>query len=362
VRIALVHYWLVGMRGGERVLEALCELYPQADVFTHVYEPSAISEKIRSHRVRTTFIQKLPFATKLYKQYLPLMPCALEQLDLHDYDLVISSESGPAKGIIVRPDAAHICYCHSPMRYIWDMYSGYLGGKGLVTKAAMRAAFHYMRIWDVTSATRVDRFIANSSYTAARIRKYWRREASVVPPPVEIQRFEASSGDEGYYLWLGQLVQYKRPDIAVRAFNASGRRLVVVGKGEELSRMRKMASGNIRFEEKADDSTVKRLLEGCRALVFPGVEDFGIAPIEAMASGKPVVAFRRGGALDLIVERKNGIFFDEQTPEALNEAIDDIEADRSWIEPEAIRSDLKKFSPEQFKRRIEEIVDETIGA
>jgi glycosyltransferase involved in cell wall biosynthesis len=344
------------MRGGERVLEALCDLYPDADIYTHVYDFSAVSQKIRSHRVICTFIQNLPNSRRWYQRYLPLMPLALEQLDMSAYDLVISSEAGPAKGIIVRPDAVHLCYCHSPMRYIWDQYSGYLDGKDLLTRTAMKAAFHYLRMWDVTSAARVDGFIANSAFTAARIRKYWRREAEVLHPPVDIERFQPSAQDEGYYLALGQLVAYKRPDIAVRAFTQSGRRLVVAGRGEELERLKCLAGPSVEFVEAPDDETVIGLLSGCRALVFPGVEDFGIVIVEAMASGKPVIAYRRGGAAETVLERQTGLFFDVQSPAALNAAVEAFEIDHSWVVPEMIRNHARRFSAEAFNEEFDRIV------
>jgi glycosyltransferase involved in cell wall biosynthesis len=357
MRIALVHYWLVGMRGGERVLEALCRLFPAADIYTHVYDPSAVSDEIRRHRVRTTFVQKLPCSRRLYKYYLPLMPLALEQLDLRGYDLVISSESGPAKGVIISPEATHICYCHSPMRYLWDMYPDYIDGKGPVTATAMKAAFHYLRMWDVTSASRVDGFVANSRYTASRIEKYWRRESSVVYPPVAVERFAVSDRDDGYYLWLGQLVGYKRPDIAVRAFVQNGKRLIVAGVGEELPRLRSEATSNIEFVGRVDDAAAQRLLAGCRALVFPGVEDFGIVPIEAMASGKPVIAFKRGGAAETVIDGESGVLFDEQSPEGLNAAVESFESDRSWVDPAAIRRHAERFNEGAFIERMGSIVD-----
>jgi glycosyltransferase involved in cell wall biosynthesis len=361
MKVALVHYWLVGMRGGERVLEALCRLFPDADIFTHVYDPDSVSPIIRSHRIRTTFIQGLPAAKRLYKGYLPFMPLALERLDLREYDLVISSESGPAKGVIPRPDAAHICYCHSPMRYAWDMRGDYLAGRSLPIRLAMEASLHYLRAWDTVSAARVDRFIANSAFTAARIRKYWRRDSEVVYPPVDIDRFSATGRDEGYYLWLGQLVAYKRPDLAADAFSGTGRRLVIAGKGEELAALKKRAGREIEFVH-PDDAEAARLLEGCRALVFPGIEDFGIVPVEAMAAGKPIIAYRAGGASETIIDRSTGIFFDEQSPAALRAAVDRLEADRSWVDPAAIRRHSELFRKERFNECLRRIVDDELLA
>jgi glycosyltransferase involved in cell wall biosynthesis len=283
------------MRGGERVLESLCRLYPDADIFTNVYVPSRVSDTIKRHRVRTTFIQQLPFAGRWYQRYLPLMPLALEKLDLRGYRLVISSEAGPAKNVIVDPEALHVCYCHSPMRYIWDLSREYTDDLGALTRAGMNVALHYLRMADVTSAARVDGFIANSRFVAQRIRKYWRREAVVVPPPVDTKRFRVTPRHNGTYLWLGQLTRYKRPDIAVDAFSENGKPLVVAGDGPEMARLRRRAGKNVTFHGWADDAAAVRLLENCRALVFTGIEDFGIVPLEAMACGKPVIAYRRGG-------------------------------------------------------------------
>ncbi|HXC26699.1 MAG TPA: glycosyltransferase, partial [Stellaceae bacterium] len=227
MRVAIVHYWLVGMRGGEKVIEALCEMFPQADIFTHVYVPEAVSDTIRAHRVTTSFINALPASARLYKRYLPLMPLALEQLDLRDYDLVISSESGPAKGVIPPPATRHLCYCHSPMRYLWNMFHDYRRQSGLLTRLMMPPLAHYLRLWDTVSASRVDQYVANSNAVAGRIRRYYGQEAEVVWPPVDVDAFHPVGDDErgDYMLMVGELVAYKRPDLAVEAFNRMGRKL-----------------------------------------------------------------------------------------------------------------------------------------
>src|SRR5579871_263211 len=214
MKVAIIHYWLVGMRGGEKVVEALCELYPQADIFTHVYLPEMVSDKIRRHRVIPTFINSLPRSARMYKTYLPLMPLALEQLDLRDYDLIISSESGPAKGIIPPPEALHVCYCHTPMRYVWNMYHDYRGSAGMMTRTLMPPLAHYLRMWDVTSAQRVDSFVANSATVARRIQRYYGAQSTVIHPPVDTGAFTgaAPSKIEDFYLMAGELVAYKRPD------------------------------------------------------------------------------------------------------------------------------------------------------
>jgi glycosyltransferase involved in cell wall biosynthesis len=323
MKVAIVHYWLVGMRGGEKVLEALCRMFPDADIFTHAYRPEAISDTIRRHRVFTTWISKLPAATRLYQIYLPLMPQALEDLDLSAYDLVISSESGPAKGVIVRPDAIHLCYCHSPMRYLWDQYHVYRQRAGPLERLLMPPLIHRLRQWDVTSAARVDAFVANSNHVAARIRKYWRRDSTVVHPPVAVRDFAPVPTPEvgDYYLWVGELVGYKRPDLAVDAFNRLRMPLVMIGRGRELGRIRNQAGPTIRVLGQVPFEVLKSHLARCRALVFPGEEDFGIVPVEAMASGRPVIAYARGGVLDSVVDGQTGILFQQPTSEALCDAI-----------------------------------------
>lgn len=247
LRVAIIHYWLVGMRGGEKVLEALCNMYPSADIYTHVYDPAVISEVIKKHKIFTTFINRLPYSPKLYKKYLPLMPMALEQLDLSDYDLVISSESGPAKGVLPMPGAVHVCYCHSPMRYIWNMYNKYYDSSGLITRMVMPPLAHYLRNWDVATSNRVDRFSANSATVAQRIKTYYRRDAQVIHPPVDTNAFQAVAMHEvgDHYLMVGELVSYKRPDLAVIACNLLKAKLVVIGGGEMLERIRKLAGPTV---------------------------------------------------------------------------------------------------------------------
>ena len=291
-------------------IKALCEMYPDADIYTHVYDKNNVSEVIRSHNVFTTFISKLPFAKKLYKLYLPLMPLALELLDLTDYDLIISSESGPAKGIIPGPAATHICYCHSPMRYIWDHYHRYKQGAGFLAKLMMPITSHYLRLWDAISASRVDIYLANSSHVANRIKKYYRRDAHVVHPPVSIQNFEQvdEANIKDFYLWAGELVSYKRPDILVDAFNVSGKRLVIIGDGPEFKKLNKVAK-NITFLGKVDFETLKWHFARCKALIFPGEEDFGIIPVEILASGRPIIGLAKEGFLISLVMQMSVSFF-----------------------------------------------------
>ncbi len=356
MKIAIIHYWLVNLRGGEKVLEALCELYPQADIFTHVYDASKFTHPIISkHKIRTTFISKLPFAKKYYKIYLPFMPLALEELDLSGYDLVISSESGPAKGVIVPPGVPHICYCHSPMRYMWDMYGEYCARMGKFKKIITALLSHYIRRWDQLSSLQVTNFIANSEFVAKRIKSYYGRDSVVINPPVDVESFGLSQKSDDYYLVLGQLVKYKRVDLAVQAFNKSGKRLIVIGDGEQLDELKKMAKENIQILGYQPFEKIRNYLMNCRALIFPGVEDFGIVPLEAMACGKPVLAFAKGGSLETVRENITGVFFHQQTVECLHNAIIDFE-NNFVTQPEKIRQHAQQFSKENFKSKIDSYI------
>ncbi len=351
MRVAIIHYWLVGMRGGERVLEQLCALFPDADIFTHVLRPEKISPSIARHHIETTFINKLPFAATQYTKYLPLMPRALEELDLSAYPLVISSESGPAKGVIVRPTGRHICYCHSPPRYLWDHYHLYKQDLNPLARIVFEQVAHRMRQWDVTSAARVDRFVANSSFVAERIARYYRRNADVIHPPIALDHFHPSAAPpRDFYLVVGELVRYKKVDLVVDAFRGLDREVWIAGSGEMRAELEKSAPPNVKFLGRVSEEKLIELYGSCRALLFPGEEDFGLVPLEAMASGRPVIAFGSGGALDSVKENVTGLFFVDQTAAGLRQAIEAFEAREAQFDPAQIRGHADHFSAERFKR------------
>ena len=361
MKVAIIHYWLVNMRGGEKVLEALLELFPGADIYTHVYDPDAVPESIKRHKVYTSYIQKLPLAKKMYQKYMPLMPKALCDFNLQDYDLIISSESGPAKGVVPNPDAYHICYCHSPMRYLWDMYHEYFRKSNPAIRFFMKRFIPGLRIWDVCSANLVDLFIANSGYIAKRVRRYYNREAEVVYPPVDVEKFfPVERKPQDFYLFFGQLIGYKRADIAIEACIASGRKLVVAGAGAKTAQKRRYAKSSlVRFTGRVSDSEVRELYAAARALLFPGIEDFGIIPVEANAAGCPVIAFRKGGVLDTLKEGVTGLFFDEQTPASLIQALDQFESCEDQFRDRApFTAHVEQFSREAFRKKITRIVTE----
>lgn len=362
MRVAIIHYWLVTMRGGEKVLEELCHMFPQADIFTHVVDPSRISKELLDHQITTTFISKLPGAIRHYQKYLPLMPLALEELDLRNYDLVISSESGPAKGVITTPDTLHVCYCHSPMRYLWNMYHEYRSAAGRLTRFVMTPAFHYLRQWDYASSARVDHFIANSSVVAERINKFYRREATVIAPPVDTEAFQPVAQTGPFYLCCGQLVGYKNVEVAVEAFNIMGKPLVVIGGGERLEAIRRMAGPTITVMGPQPFSVLKDHYARCRALVFPGEEDFGIVPVEAMASGRPVIAFNKGGIRDTVIDGVTGLLFQKQNTESLIEAVHRFEAMESNFSPETLVGHAEKFSKAVFRGKMQDFLNEKMDA
>ena len=361
MKTAIVHYWLVNMRGGEKVIEALLEMFPQADIFTHVYNPKAFSAPIKDRRVFTSRINRLPLAKKFYQLYMPLMPKALMDFDLQNYDLVISSESGPAKGVVPNPSAFHICYCHSPMRYLWDMYHEYFKGTNTIVRFFMKRLIPELRNWDISSANLVDCFVTNSSYVAKRVKRYYNRESVIVHPPVNIEKFLTQKRNpKDYYLFFGQLTGYKRADLAINACIKSGRKLIVAGSGAKKKDIKKYEkTGFVTFKGKVSDNDACGLFAGARALLFPGIEDFGIIPVEANAAGCPVIAYRDGGVLDSIKEGVTGLFFDEQTTDSLIQAMEKFETcTEQFNDRIAFNEHVQKFSRNVFKEKITNIITE----
>jgi glycosyltransferase involved in cell wall biosynthesis len=364
-RVAIVHEWFTSMRGGEKCVEALCELFPSATVFALVHVRGSVSSAIERMPIRTSFVQHLPFAKKRYRHYLPLFPTAVQQFNLNDFDLVISSNHCVAKGVHVPARALHICYCHTPMRYIWDLYEDYFrkDHAGFLTRLGMRMFRQYLRRWDIQTAQHPHHFIANSENVRRKIEKLYNRSADIIYPPVDTSLFQVSRHDDGYYLIVSAFVPYKRIDLAIEAFNKSGDPLVIVGDGPDNKRLRSIGGPSIRFVGWQPNERLKELYARCTALVFPGEEDFGIVPLEAMASGKPVIAYARGGALETVHqdgEARTGILFQEQTAASLMDALGRFK--KSSFDPEALRAFALRFDREVYKRRMKEYIEERWSA
>jgi glycosyltransferase involved in cell wall biosynthesis len=358
LRVAITHYWFNGYGGGERVVEALAEIFPQADFFSLIAAKEHALPALRGRRLTTSFVGRIPGAKRWHRHFLPLYPIALEQFDLSAYDLVISSESGPAKGVITSPQTCHICYCHSPMRYIWDLYHESRKSMNPVTRAIFSATAHYMRLWDFSTAARVDHFVANSRYIAARIRKCYRRESAVIHPPANWTAGYISQKIDDYYLVVSRLVPYKRVDLAIEACNQLQRRLRIVGTGSEYKRLRKMAGPTVEFIGRLDEHSLQESYANCRALLFPGEEDFGIVPVEAQVHGRPVIAYGQGGVLETVIGEyaddgdaasSTGVFFQRPSSESLCEAIRRFERIEKQLRPEFIRASVERFGLERFK-------------
>jgi len=360
VKVALVHDWLTGLRGGERVLEQLCLMNPEADVFTLVHVPGSCGPIIERHRIVTSFLQRLPLASTRWRYYLPLFPTAIESLRLDGYGLVISSSHAVAKGCRPAPGARHVAYVHTPMRYVWDQFDAYFGpGRaGPVTRLAGHAAAPLLRRWDVASTGRAQRIIANSRFVSDRCRRFWGRAAdAVVHPPVDVARFAPADAREEYALIVSALVPYKRVDVAVGAFNAAQKPLLVAGDGPELERLRAMAGPTVRFLGAVSEDDLPGLYARAAYFVLPGAEDFGIAPVEAQAAGRPVLALGRGGALETVVRGETGLFFEEQSEAGLAAALPEMERFARKADPQAIRKNALRFAPERFRAEMAAAID-----
>ncbi|MEM9089088.1 MAG: glycosyltransferase family 4 protein [Cyanobacteria bacterium P01_F01_bin.53] len=405
-KIAIVHEWLTSHAGSEKVVEQILNIYPQADLFSLVdFLPPSLRHIIHNKSVHTSFIQKLPFAKRHFRNYLPLMPLAVEQFDLSPYDLIISSHHAVAKGILTRPNQLHISYVHTPLRYGWELQHQYLRQAGLtrgLKSALTRSILHYMRLWDVASANRVDCYVANSHYVARRIEKTYRRNATVIYPPVDTQRFhtspqvlspQASSIQalslqpssqgitqpahppldnpeqeqkqlstqarprENFYLTVSRFVPYKRVDLTIRAFNQLGLPLVVIGDGKAGKALRQLANDNIRFLGKQPDSVVEDHMQRCRGFIFPPEEDFGITPVEAQAAGAPVIAYAKGGQAETVIHQQTGLIFAHQTVESLVQSVNQLERNMDQFDPYALKKNAEKFSVKRFQTQFEGFVD-----
>jgi glycosyltransferase involved in cell wall biosynthesis len=363
IRVALVHDWLTGRRGGELVLAQLVRLFPGSEVFTLLHVAGSVGADVESRPIHTSLLQRVPGIAHRYRTLLPLMPAALRRFDLRGFELVVSSSHCVAKGARVPPGVPHLAYVHSPMRYMWDQFDAYFGpGRAsLPVRLAAAASRPALQAWDRRTAADPDALVANSEHVARRIARFWGREADVIHPPVDLVRFNVGDRPrDGYFLWLGALAPYKRVDLAVEAFRRTGQPLWIAGDGQDARLLREGLPPNVRWLGKVPDADVPGLYCGARALVFPGEEDFGIAPLEALASGRPVIALARGGALETLTP-ETGLFFDAPVPEALVEALGRFEAFERGFEPARARSRAELFSEERFRDAIRRKVEAVIA-
>lgn len=362
MRVALVHDYLNQYGGAERVLETFAEIFPDAFIYTLIYDPKKARGVFSHKKIRTSFLQKIPFAKSYHRIFPFLMPIAIEQFDLSNYDVVLSDSASFAKGVITKPETLHICYCHTPPRFAWDDSHKYIEEFGFpkIIKKVIPFFMNYIRLWDREAALRVDKFICNSNFVAKRIKKYYNREAKVIYPPVDTKMFYPAKSDghrtnEASFLMVGRLLAYKRFDIAIKAFKGLEHSLKIIGNGPEEKKLKKMAGKNIEFLGELSGVQLRSAYQNCRALIFPQEEDFGIVALEAMACGKPVIAYRGGGALESIKEGETGVFFNEQTPESLIKAVREFRLEN--FNPQKICKHALKFSKEKFKKKIKNFVE-----
>lgn len=359
MKVALVHDHLNQLGGAERVLKAFCGIYPESPVYTLIYDAMNTQGFFKDYKIIESFIARFPLARKKFRWYLPLMVAATESYDLSGYDVVLSDSSGLAKGVVTGPKTLHICYCHTPTRYLWSDHNVIIDSleRNWLVGRFSQLYRSYLRIWDRQAADRVDFFIANSKFVSLRIKKYYKRESIIIHPPVETKNFYISKDIDKYFLIISRLRPYKKVDIAIKAFNRLGLPLKIIGIGEEEEMLKKLAKSNIEFLGNLSDSQAREYLSHCKALIHPQEEDFGITPIEAMASGRPVIAYASGGALESIIPGKTGIFFDEQSWEALADTV--IRFKSEQFNPEEVRNHALGFDTLHFKERIKEFVDQS---
>jgi glycosyltransferase involved in cell wall biosynthesis len=364
LKVALVHDWLTGMRGGEKCLEVFCELFPEADVFTLIHKKGSVSRTIEDKNIHTSFLQKVPGIFGRYRNFIPLFPAAIESFDLRGYDLILSSSHCVAKGVRRPEGSLHICYCHTPVRYAWKFFDEYFSEENAFKKMFIRRVMDNLKNWDRDSSGRVDHFIAISENIRKRISDYYGRSSDIIYPPVDTDSCELSETKGDHYLVVSALVPYKKVDLAVRAFAESGRPLVIVGTGSDEQKIRDMASTapEIEFRGWVSQEELSDCYRNCSALVFPGEEDFGIVPLEAQAYGKPVIAYSAGGALETVrpltgtPEDATGVFFAEQTTDALNRAVERYESLSEGFVPSRIRQNALKFNRRRYKEELKEYV------
>lgn len=356
MKVALVHDWLNGMRGGEKCLEVFCELFPHSPIYTLFYDKEKISAKIQLHPIRVSWIDRFPGARKNYRHFLPFFPMAAESFDLSEFDLIVSTSHCAAKGVKKRKDALHLCYCFTPMRYAWGFFDEYFGDKGFFSKMLIKKLMKDLQRWDKNASGRVDHFVGISAYIQQRIFRCYGRQSEVIYPPVDTDFYtpDPSVKREGFYLIVSALVPYKRVDLAVQAFNNSGKPLVIVGDGPEKKKLERSAKANIRFLGWQGDESLRDHYRRAQALIFPGEEDFGIVPVEAQACGCPVIAYGKGGALETVQDRQTGLFFEKLSAASLAEAVDRFE--KQVFEASVCRNSSLRFSRPRFKDEVHKMI------
>ncbi|KPU43696.1 D-inositol 3-phosphate glycosyltransferase [Oxobacter pfennigii] len=360
MKVAIVHEWLAGLGGSEKVMKAIHDIFPEAPVYTFVYNEKNMPDEYKSMDIRTSYLQKIPFAKQKYQLLLNFMPTAVEQYDLSEYDVVISSSTCCAKGVLTKSNTLHICYCHTPMRYAWDLYHEYIADKNKLLRMYIAYSMNRIRIWDRISADRVDYFIANSKYVANRIEKTYRRNSKVIYPPVDVDFYTPGNETEDFYLIVSRLVSYKKVELAIEAFNELGLTLIIIGGGPEYKKCKSIAKDNIIFKGKLSNEEVRDYYRRCKAFVFPGEEDFGITPVEAQSCGKPVIAFGKGGTLETIIDGKTGVFFYSQDVKSLKEAVLKVESDYDIFDKQYIREHASKYSINRFKAEFIEFFNQKL--
>jgi glycosyltransferase involved in cell wall biosynthesis len=361
-RVAFVHDWLIDKGGSENVLAAMLDLWPEAPIFTLFHQPNGSCQAFLAERsIHTSFLQKIPGAIRHYRNFFPLMPLAIEQFDLSGYDLVISSSHAVAKGVLIGPDQLHLSYVHSPIRYAWDLQHEYMRNTGLtrgIQAWVARIFLHYLRLWDMRTANGVDFFVANSQFIARRIWKVYRRDATVIYPPVDVDKFSIGPKKENFYLTASRLVSYKRVDLIVKAFSAMPeKQLVVIGSGPDFNKIRVNAGSNVHMIGYQNDSLLCDYLQRARAFIFAAREDFGITPLEAQACGTPVIAYGKGGALETVIDGETGLFFAEQTVESLCSAVREFESGEYHFDPMVLRNNANRFSKAHFQGEFKNFVE-----